>query len=84
MVGENFTLGMSIKTTDDDGLLFYASEEDEDKYAYSVAIKDGKIVVRNTAGNDNSGIVRRNEIETMNKYNDGAWHYISITKEGLS
>lgn len=84
MVGENFTIGMRFKTTADEGLLFYASSEDSDKYAFSVALKDGKIVIINTAGTDNEGEGRRNQIETMNKYNDGDSHYFQVTKTGLS
>ena len=83
MVGENFTMGMRIKTTADDGLLFYASSEDNDNYAFSVALKDGKIVVVNTAGTDSQGKIKMNQIETMNKYNDGESHYIAINKTGV-
>lgn len=81
-MSENFTVEMRIKTTAEEGLLFYASDMD-DTYAFSIALSDGKVKVINTAGSDGKGVAKRNEVETMRKYNDGAWHLIEVTKEGL-
>lgn len=82
-VSENFTIGMKIKTYSSEGLLFYASNED-DTNAFSIALSEGKVKVVNTAGADNKGRARRNEIATDQKFNDGAWHHISVIKQGLT
>ena len=43
--------------------------------AFSVSVVDGKISVTSSVED------RRTTLETnMNKYNDGAWHYITVTK----
>lgn len=81
-VSENFTVGMRIKTLSSDGLLFYASDED-DTNAFSIALSKGKVKVINTAGSDNKGRARRNTIETDGEFNDGLWHHISVKKQGL-
>lgn len=81
-VSENFTVEMRIKTTADDGLLFYSSNMD-DTFAFSIALSQGMVKVVNTAGSDGKGIAKRNTLETVRRYNDGAWHIIEVTKQGL-
>lgn len=82
-VGENFTVGMKIKTTASEGLLFYTSDVD-DLNTFSIALTDGRVKVINTAGKDNQGRAKRNDVETVKQFNDGAWHHISVTKQGLT
>lgn len=81
-VGDNFTVGMKIKTTAENGVLFYASSQD-DRNAFSIAIVDGKVKVLNTAGSDGSGVTRRNEVETTKRFNDGKYHHINVVKSAL-
>ncbi|XP_067931597.1 laminin subunit alpha-like [Watersipora subatra] len=81
-INENFTVGMRIKTVAENGTLFYASSQD-DANAFSVTLVDGKIRVDNTAGIDGSGAQRKNQVTTKNKFNDGGWHSLEVTKAGL-
>jgi len=81
-VGEDFQVGMRIKTLADEGLLFFASSEDE-THAFSLALDDGYIVVKNTAGKDGDGGLRSNSVQTSLKYNDGKWHSIRVEKAAL-
>lgn len=74
---------MKIKTLAEEGLLFYASSQN-DRNAFSVALIGGKVKVLNTAGTDGTGLARRNEVETKDAYNDGAEHTISVFKESLT
>ena len=45
---------------------------------FSVSTLNGKIIVISDAGGDKVEIA-----STVNTYNDGAWHYVSIMKMGV-
>ena len=83
-VNENFSVSMKIKTVAENGLLFYASSMEDDMYAFSIALVEGRIQVVNTAGPDrNTGEIRRNVLTTEMLCNDGKWYTINVEKKSL-
>lgn len=58
--------------TEDDGILFYADNEDHSNYL-SITLLDGRLVMRSNPGGE---IISKSEV----KYNDKQWHYVTATK----
>ncbi|KAK3091660.1 hypothetical protein FSP39_021617 [Pinctada imbricata] len=76
-IGENFDMTFRLKTKSDSSLIAYTSSNNQNS-GFSVSTKDGKIIIISDSGND--PVVLES---TVNTYNDGAWHYISIMKMGV-
>ncbi|KAJ8306103.1 hypothetical protein KUTeg_016648 [Tegillarca granosa] len=75
-VGVNFDVTFRMKTLSNDSMLLYTTNDDQTT-AFSVSVVDGRVIVTSNPGND----LTRLE-STVNTYNDGRWHYISIMKMG--
>lgn len=64
-------LTFKFKTEDENGLIFYASNDDQSNFLY-IGLENGGLVMKSQPGG---------EIRTRNvKYNDREWHYVSATK----
>ncbi|XP_015919728.2 laminin subunit alpha isoform X1 [Parasteatoda tepidariorum] len=69
-LGNLAQLTFKFKTTEENGLIFYASNEAQDSYL-SISLRNGAIFMTSVPGG---------EIKTNTKYNDREWHYVSATK----
>ncbi|XP_023237076.1 laminin subunit alpha-like [Centruroides sculpturatus] len=58
--------------TEEDGLLFYADNEEHLSYL-SISLKDGRLIMKSNPGGE---IITKPDI----RYNDKKWHYVTATK----
>lgn len=64
-------LTFKFKTEEENGLIFYSSNDDQSNFLY-VGLENGGIVMKSQPGG---------EIKTRDmKFNDKEWHYVSATK----
>ncbi|XP_061192514.1 laminin subunit alpha-like [Saccostrea echinata] len=75
-VGTNFDVTFRIKTKSDASMILYTSNNDQTS-GFSVAIVGGRLIVTSDPGGDPTVLE-----STVNTYNDGNWHYVSIMKMG--
>ncbi|XP_074640335.1 laminin subunit alpha-like [Tubulanus polymorphus] len=75
-INRNFETTLKFRTTESEGLIMYSANEDQSN-SFSLALKDGKIVVMNNVRGDITTLPTPSAI-----YGDGKWHYISFTKNG--
>ncbi|XP_022314761.2 laminin subunit alpha-like [Crassostrea virginica] len=75
-VGANFDVTFRMKTLSNSSMILYTSNNDQTS-GFSVAIFRGRLFV--TSGPDGDPTVLQS---TVNTYNDGNWHYVSIMKMG--
>ncbi|XP_041356694.1 laminin subunit alpha-like [Gigantopelta aegis] len=75
-IGSMFDLTFKMRTFENDSLLLYAANDNQEN-AFSVAISKGKIVVTSNPGGEKTVLQSR-----VNEYSDGKWHYLSIMKSG--
>lgn len=75
-VGTNFDVTFRIKTLSNASMILYTSNNDQTS-GFSVAILRGRLVVTSDPGGAPTVLE-----STVNTYNDGNWHYVSIMKMG--
>lgn len=79
-VNSDFQMTMKMKSIEQNGLLFYVSDATPTQgNALSVSMKEGKLYLITAA--DATPVVLETE---ESGYNDGAWHFITVTKIGKS
>jgi laminin alpha 3/5 len=77
-VDANFQMTFKVKSENEDGLIFYVSDDQQSQQnAMSVSLSEGKIVMVSTVQGEQTKLESTGE-----KYNDGRWHYITVTKQG--
>jgi hypothetical protein len=75
-IEQNFQMSMTIKSLEKDGLIFYVTDDATQSSGLSISLVGGKIVVMFVANG------QRTTLETArDDYNDGRWHYLTITKD---
>ncbi|XP_076046327.1 laminin subunit alpha isoform X4 [Oratosquilla oratoria] len=72
-IGSGLQLVFKFKTSEPNGLIFYASNVDQSNHV-SLSIAEGSLILRAApAGEINTGL--------FNKYNDSEWHVVVATRE---
>uniref|UniRef100_A0A3Q3B6Z3 Laminin subunit alpha 4 n=1 Tax=Kryptolebias marmoratus TaxID=37003 RepID=A0A3Q3B6Z3_KRYMA len=74
-VSERFNLSLSLKTRSSFGLIFYVSDDQEDNFMV-LFLTHGKLVYTFNVAD------KKVKIKTEERYNDGAWHNIVLSRDG--
>jgi laminin alpha 3/5 len=75
-INGQFQMSFTLKSDEQDGLIFYVANTDAQKNALSVSVVGGKIVVKLIQENTELAVLE----STASHYGDGNWHYVTISK----